>query len=94
MVGNEKVENVKEFIYLGSVLTWDNDCSKDIRARIAKAKGVMTGFNKIWKSKVITYATKVKVVRTCVFSIALYACETWTLKKGNKDTILAFEIYC
>src|SRR5207245_1907907 len=44
---NSRIENVKEFVYLGSVLTWDNDCSKDIRARINKAKGVMTGFGEI-----------------------------------------------
>ena len=44
-------QNIKEFVYLGSILTWDNDCSKDIKARIAKTKGVFAGFNNIWKSK-------------------------------------------
>jgi hypothetical protein len=50
-VQDKAFENVKEFVYLSSILTWDNDCSKDIRARIAKAKGVFAGFNDIWKSK-------------------------------------------
>ena len=60
---NSKIENVKEFVYLGSVLTWDNDCSKDIRARINKAKGVMAGFGEIWSSKKIKYNTKIDIVR-------------------------------
>lgn len=93
-LGNNKIDNVKEFIYLGSLLTWDNDCTKDIRARTAKAKGVMAGFNNIWKSKQISYKTKISILRTCVFSIALYASETWTLKKTDRDKILAFEMYC
>ena len=79
---------------MGSVITWDNDCSKDIRARIAKAKGVFAGFNNIWKSKQIRYHTKVNLLRSCVFSVALYASECWTLKKIDKDKLLAFEMYC
>jgi hypothetical protein len=88
------IENVEEFIYLGSLLTSDNNCTKEIKRRIAKAKGVMTGFNTIWKSKTISYATKLKILKTCVFSTALYACETWTLKKTDAGKILAFEMYC
>ena len=93
-VGNQVIENVKEFVYLGSLLTWDNDCARDIKARIAKAKGLMAGFNNIWKSKQISYRTKLNVLKTCVFSTALYACETWTFKKIDRDKIVAFEMYC
>ena len=50
-VGDQKVGNVKKFVYLGSLLTWDNDCTKEIKRRIVKAKGIMAGFNNIWKSK-------------------------------------------
>ena len=81
-IGNERIENVKEFVYLGSLSTWDNDCSKDIRARIAKGKGIMAGFNSVWKSKNITYETKLSILRTCVFSTALYGCEAWMFKKN------------
>ena len=69
-------ENVKDFVYLRSVFTFDNDCSKDIRARIAKAKGVFAEFNNIWKSKQVRYNRKLKLFRSCVFSVALYASET------------------
>ena len=90
-----RIENVKEFVYLGSVLTWDNDCSKDIRARINKAKGVMAGFGEIGGSKEIKYNTKIDLVRACVFSVALYACKTWTLlRKSDRTALLGFEMYC
>ena len=89
---NSRIENVKEFVYLGSVLIWDNDCSK--RARINKAKGVIAGFGEIWGSKEIKYNTKIDLVRACVFSVALYACETWTLRKADRTALLVFEMYC
>src|SRR5207253_4111094 len=87
---NSRIENVKEFVYLGSVLTWDNDCSKDITARINNAKGVMAGFGEIWGSKEIKYNTKIDLVRACVFSAALYACEIWTLRKADRASLLVF----
>jgi len=74
--------------------TWDNDCTKDIRARIAKAKGVMTVFSNVWKSRQISYKIKVNILESCVFSVALFACETWTLKKTDKDLLLAFQMHC
>src|SRR6218665_3383754 len=72
---------VKEFVYLDSLLTWNNDCTKEIKRRMAKAKGVMAGLNTIWNSKQISYKSKLNVLKTCVFSTALNACETWTIKK-------------
>src|SRR5207244_4058628 len=81
---NSRIENVKEFVYLGSVLTWDNDCSKDKRARIDKAKGVMAGLGEIWCSKEIKYNTKIDLVRVCVFSVVLYICEIWKLRKADR----------
>ena len=88
------IENVEEFTYLGSVLTWDNNCTKDISTRIAKAKGILAGFNNIWRSKSIRHKTKLGILRTCVWSVALYASETWTLKKTDQGRLLAFEMYC
>jgi hypothetical protein len=93
-VRGENIENVTEFVYLGSLLTSDNNCTKEIRRRINKAKGIMAGFNNIWRSKTISHGTKKRILQTCVFSTALYACETWTLKKEDKQRILAFEMYC
>ncbi|HMW60562.1 MAG TPA: reverse transcriptase domain-containing protein, partial [Leptospiraceae bacterium] len=93
-VRSVKIENVEEFEYLGSLLTWDNDCSKDIRRRIAKATGVSSGFGSIWKSKQISIKVKMSILRTCVFSVFMYACETWTLRKADRDRILAFEMRC
>ena len=93
-IQDEEIENVTEFVYLGSLLTWDNDCTREITTRIAKAKGVMAGLNSIWNSKKISYRTKTNVLKTCVFSTVLYACETWTMNKKDRAKILAFEMYC
>ena len=70
---NIQIENVAEFLYLGSILIWDNDCTRDIKMRIAKAKGVMAGFLNVWKSKQISYKIKVTLLSTCVFIVALFA---------------------
>ena len=66
----------------------------DIKVQIVKGKGVMAGFNKIWKRKQVSQETEMKILRMCMFSITTYACETWTLKKTDTDKILAFEMYC
>ena len=93
-VEDKEVDTVEEFEYLGSLITWDNDCSKEIKRRIGKAYGALSGFNKLWNSKAISLGTKIKVLRACVFSILLYACETWTLKKTDVTKLNAFEMKC
>lgn len=93
-IGGRSIENVTEFVYLGSLLTWDNDCNKEIRRRIARATGAMAGFKKIWNSKQISTETKISIIRTCVLSVLLYACETWTMRKKDKELLLAFEMKC
>ncbi|XP_016299301.1 uncharacterized protein LOC107656114 [Sinocyclocheilus anshuiensis] len=93
-IRGRSIENVTEFVYLGSLLTWDNDCSKEIKRRIARATGVMAGFKTIWNSKHIRTETKISIIRTCVMSVLLYACETWTLRKKDKDLLRAFEMKC
>jgi len=82
------VENVTEFVYLGSLLTSDGDCSKEIKRRIARATGVMAEFRRIWNSKHISIQTKLSIIRTCVMSVVLYACKTWTLRKNIQDEML------
>ena len=94
IIENKKIENVREFTYLGSVITWDNNCMKDIKTRIAKAKGIMAGLNSIWQSKRVDYITKMRIMKSCVWNVGLYACETWTLNKSHQDRLLAFEMYC
>src|SRR6218665_2637398 len=79
-----KIENVTEFTNLGSLLTYNNNCSKEIGRRIGRAIGVMAEFKNIWQSKNICIKTKRDIIITCVISVELYACETWTLKKKDK----------
>jgi hypothetical protein len=89
-VGGNTIESVKEFVYLGSLLTWDNDWSKEIQRRIAKATGVMAQFKNIWNSKNIKIRTKLDIFRKCVMSAVLYACETGHLKRETKTDCLRF----
>lgn len=93
-VNDEKIENVEEFEYLGSLLTWDNNCSKEIKRRINKATGAMASMKHMWYSRKLTVESKIKLLTTCVFSILLYASETWTLKETDKQKLLAFEMRC
>ena len=69
-----KVENVNDFEYLGCLITWDNDCTVEIKRRIGKATEVMAGFRNIWSSNCISSAPKLEMFKTCVFSVLLYAC--------------------
>ncbi len=93
-IRGRSIKNVTEFVYLGSLLTWDNDCKKEIKRRIVRATGVMAGFKTIWNSKHISTETKISIIRTCVMSVLLYACETWTLRKKDKDLLMAFDMKC
>jgi hypothetical protein len=91
MINNTRIKNVTEFVYLGSLLNWDNDCSKEIKRRIARATGV-AGLEKMWTSMHISTRTKLSIIKSCVMSVLLYACETWTLKKRDIDSLMAFEM--
>ena len=93
-IGKDKIENVTEFVYLGSLLTFYNSCSKEIKRRIDKAMAAMAGFSTVWRNRHISLQVKLKVLHVCVFSVLLYACETWTLKKTDRDKLLAFENKC
>jgi len=94
MINSTRIENVTEFVYLGSLLTWDNDCSKEIKRRIARATGAMAGFKKVWNSMYIRVRTKLSIIRSCVISVLLYTCETWTLRKRDIGSLMAFEMKC
>ena len=93
-VAGETIENVEKFEYLGSLLTWDNNCSEEIKRRIGKATGALASLKHIWSSKKLSSDNKLRVLTTCVFSVLLYASETWTLKEVDKKKLLAFEMKC
>jgi hypothetical protein len=93
-INGEHIENVEEFEYLGSLITWDNNCSKEIRRRINKATGAMANLKHMWNTKKLKVESKIKLLTTCVFSVLLYASETWTLKEADKQKLLAFEMRC
>jgi hypothetical protein len=93
-VDRTMLENVSEFTYLGSTFTFDLDCKRGVTLRFAKAKAVLVALEKIWKSKSITLRSKLAILQTCVFSGALYACETWVLTKEISRRIAAFERIC
>ena len=88
------IENVERFEYLGSLLTWDNNCSEEIKRRIGKATGALASLKHIWNSKKLKINNKLKILTTCVFSVLLYAAETWTLKEADRKKLLAFEMKC
>jgi len=89
-----QIDNVNKFVYLRSLLTWDNDCSKEIKCRLDKTMGEMAGFSTIWKRRHVSIQVKLKLWYVYVFSVLLYASETWTLKKPDKVRLLAFEMKC
>ena len=93
--GNE-VESVSKLNFLGSLISKDGSCSQEIRHRLATACSAMTNLSKIWTDRGITIArtTKVRLVHALVFPIALYASETWTLNKADRNRIAAFEMWC
>ena len=76
-------ETVSDFIFLGSKITVDGDCSHEIRRRLLLGRKVMTSLDSILKSRDITFPTKVCLVKAMVFPVVIYGCETWTVKKAE-----------
>ena len=88
------VETVADFIFLGSKITADGDCSHEIKRRLLLGKKVMTNLDSILKSRDITLPTKVCLVKAMVFPMVMYGCENWTVKKAECRGIDAFELWC
>ena len=82
-IDRETVETVSDFILRGSKITADSDCSHEIKRRLLLGRKVMTNLDSIFKSRDITLPTKVRLVKAMVFSVVMYACESWTIKKGE-----------
>ena len=93
-IDGETVETVSDFIFLGSKITADGDCSHEIKRRLLLGKKVMTSLDSILKSRDITLPTKVRLVKTTVFPVVMYGCECWTVKKAEHRRIDAFELWC
>ena len=87
------VEAMSDFIFLGSKITADGDCSHEIKRRLLLERKVMTNLDSIFKSRDITLPTKVHLVKAMVFPVAMYGCESWTVKKAE-HRIDAFELWC
>ena len=90
----ETMETVKDFIFLGSKITADGDCSHEIKRRLLLGRKAMTNPESILKSRDITLPTKVCIVKTMVFLIVMYGCESWTIKNAEHQRIDAFELWC
>ena len=80
-IDGETVETVSDFIFLGSKITADGDCSHEIKRRLPLGRKVITNLDSIFKSRVITLPTKVRLVKAMVFPVVMYGCESWTIKK-------------
>ena len=93
-IGGETVETVSDFIFGGSRLTTDGDCSHEIKRRFLLGRKVMTNLDSIFKSRDITLSTKVRLVKAMVFPVVMYKCESWTIKKAECQRIDAFELWC
>ena len=83
-IDGETVETVSEFIFLGSKITADGDCSHEIKRHLLLVRTVMTNFDSIFKSRDITLLTKVCLLKAVVFPVGMYGCESWTVKKAER----------
>ena len=90
----ETVETVPDFIFLGSKITADHDCSHEMKTCLLLGRKVMTNLDSILKSRDITLPTKVCLVKAMVFQIVMYGCDSWTIKKAEWGRIIAFELWC
>ena len=90
----ETVETVSDFIFGGSKITADGECSHEIKRRLLLGRKVMTNRDSIFKSRDITLPTKVCLVKAMVFPVVMYGCESWTVKKAEHRRIAAFELWC
>ena len=86
-IDGETMETVSDFIFLGSKITTDGDCSHEIKRHLLLGRKVMTNLDSIFKSRGITLPTKVHLVKTVVFPVVMYGCESWTIEKAEQQRI-------
>ena len=93
-INGETVESVSDFIFWGSKITSDGDCSHEIKRRLLLGRKVMSNLGSIFKSRDITLPTKVRLVKAMIFPVVVYGCESWTVKTAERQRIGAFELWC
>ena len=93
-IDGETVETVANFIFLGSKITTDGDCSHEIKRHLLLGRKAMTNLDSVLKTRDITLLTKFHIVKTIVFPVVAYICESWIIKKAEHQTIEAFELWC
>ena len=93
-IDGEAVETVADFIFLGSKITADGDCSHEIKRCLLLGRKAMTNLDSILKNRAITLPTKVHLVKAMVFAVVMYAGESWTINKAERQGIDAFELWC
>ena len=93
-IDGETMETVKDFIFWGSKITADGDCSHEIKRCLLLGRKVMTNLDSILKSRDITSPTNVYLVKAMVFPVVVHGCESWTIKKAERRSINAFELWC
>ena len=90
----EKAEEVTDFLFMGSKITVEGDCSHEIRRQLFIDRKAMTNLDSILKSRDITLPTKVRIVKAMVFPVVMYRCESWTIKKAEHQRIDVFKLWC
>ena len=93
-IDGETVETVSDFIFLGSNITADGDCSHEIKRHLLLGRKVMTNLDSIFKSRDVTLPTNVCLFKAIIFPVVMYGCESWTVKKAEHRRIDAFELWC
>ena len=93
-IDGKTVETMSDFIFLGSKITADGDCSHEIKRSLLLGRKVMTNLDILLKSRNITLPTKICLVKAMVFPVVMYGCESWTVKKAERRRIDAFELWC
>ena len=93
-IDGETVERVSDFIFLGSKITADGDCTHEIKRCLLLRRKVMTNLDSILKSRDVILPTKVHLVKAMVFPVVMYGCESWSVKKAERQRIDAFELWC
>ena len=93
-IDGETIETVSDFIFLGSKITANGDCSHEIKRCLLLGRRIMTNLDSIFKSRDITLSTKVRLVKAMVFPVVMYGCASWTVKKAQRQRIDAFELWC
>ena len=93
-IDGETVETMADFIFGGSKITADGDCSHEVKRRLLLGRKVMINLDSMLKSRYITLPTKVCLVKAMVFPVVMYGCESWTIKKAEHRRIDAFELWC